>query len=166
MHLQTQSPLFTTIDMSKEKFLTVSVVFLLVLNAGIVGYLMLNRQAGPPELWRLVIAEVGFDDQQQSQYLALRDEHRMHMNRLDGRFADVLIQYLNQLKASPDSVLESILTQELANIEKQKAEVTLQHFRSVRTLCRPEQTASFDRLVPKLMLVLLPPKKELPPRRK
>jgi protein CpxP len=152
--------------MSKEKFLVISVVFLLVLNAGIVTFLFISRQPQRPEIFKMVAREVRFDDQQQKSYLALRDGHRAHMDRLDERFHDVLKNYLAQLRSEPNPALEDSLTSKLANIEKQKATVTLDHFRSVRSLCRPDQLVDFDRIVPRLTQILLPPQKNHPPRRK
>jgi protein CpxP len=152
--------------MKKEKFLTISVIFLLVLNAGIIAFLFLNKGPRPPEIFKMIVREVRFDDQQQERYFALRDEHRAHMTRLDESFHSTLQNYLAQLKSDANPALEDSLTNALANIEKQKAAITLSHFRSVRGLCRPDQLADFDRIVPKLTQILLPPKKNHPPRRK
>lgn len=152
--------------MSKEKFLTVSVVFLLVLNAGIVAFLFLNRQPQRLEIFKMVVREVQFDQEQQEKYFALRDQHRANMNQLDESFHSTLNKYLEQLKRDTNAALEDSLANELANIEKQKAIVTLSHFRLVRGLCHPDQLADFDRIVPKLTQILLPPQKNHPPRRK
>lgn len=152
--------------MSKEKFLTVSVVFLLVLNAGIVAFLFLSRPTHPPEIWKIMVREVRFDDQQQQLFFALRDEHRASMDGQDAEFARILNTYLLLLKENPNPAVEDSLAQQLASIEKQKAEITLAHFRSVRALCRADQVNDFDRIIPELMRVLLPPKKDSPSRRK
>lgn len=152
--------------MKKEKFLTISVVFLLVLNAGIVTFLFINRPTRPPELFELVVRELGFDAQQKSQYIELRNEHRASMNKLDQDFQLVLNQYLDQLRSDINTTLEDSLANQLAAIEKEKATVTLSHFRSVRSLCRLDQFEEFDALIPKLTLILLPPQKKGPPRRK
>ena len=152
--------------MKKEKFLTISVIFLLLLNAGIIAFLFWNSGPRPPEIFQMVVREVRFDDEQQAQYFALRDEHRATMNRLDESFHYTLQNYLAQLKSETNPALEDSLSHELANIEKQKASVTLNHFRSVRSLCRPDQLADFDRIIPKLTQILLPPQKKHPPRRK
>jgi periplasmic protein CpxP/Spy len=152
--------------MSKEKFLVVSVVFLLVLNAGIVAFLFINREPQRPEIFKMVVREVQFDQEQQEKYFALRDEHRASMNQLDESFHSTLNNYLIQLRRDANPVLEDSLANQLANIEKQKATITLSHFRAVRSLCRPDQLADFDRIVPKLTQILLPPQKNHPPRRK
>jgi periplasmic protein CpxP/Spy len=152
--------------MSKEKFLTIAVVFLLMLNLGMIGYLFFMRAPHPPELWKLVVERVGFNDQQTEQYLLLRDEHRQGMNQLDDAFTLVLKDYLSLLKSPVDSANEASFSSKLAEIEQMKAQHTLLHFRKVRALCQPDQTERFDALIPDLMRVLLPPKKLMPPRRK
>jgi periplasmic protein CpxP/Spy len=152
--------------MSKEKFLTVSIIFLLVLNVGIVTFLFFSRPSRPPEIWKMMVREVRFDDQQQHQFFGLRDMHRASMDRLDAEFARILNTYLQLLKENPNPVAEDSLAQQLASIEKQKAEITLAHFRSVKAICRTEQVNDFNRIIPELMRVLLPPKKDFPPRRK
>lgn len=144
--------------MSREKFLTVAVIFLLVLNTGIVAFLFFSRPPHPPELWKMVVNEVGFDGQQEQAYFALRDAHRQKMNHLDREFAKKLELYMMQLKGNPDQVMEDSLASEVANIEKAKAEATLQHFRQVKGLCRPDQFENFDRIVPKLLPIMLPNK--------
>ena len=142
--------------MSKEKFLTVWVAFLLLLNIGIVAFLFFSRPQRPHELWKLVIDKVEFDEQQKQQYLAQRDEHRAGMNKLDDEFARVLNLYLNMLKENPNTETENSLADLLASIEKQKAKHTLLHFRKVRALCRKEQIEKFDAVIPELMKILLP----------
>lgn len=152
--------------MRKEKFLTVAVAFLFVLNTGIIGYLFLTRQPHPPELWKIVVHETGFDEQQRQRYFSLRDNHRKNMDQLNARFAETLRQYLDQLRTDADTLEADSLSRQLAFIEKQKAELTLRHFRAVKALCRPDQQQAFNSIIPKLTTVLLPPKRDLPPPRK
>jgi periplasmic protein CpxP/Spy len=154
--------------MRRERLLTIAVVFLLVLNIGIVGYLAFARLGPPPhpELFKMVVRELNLNDQQQQQYFALRDDHRRAMNALDDEFAEGLKQYLLQLRpAAPDSVRMEFLENRLAAIEKEKAKITFLHFKEVRALCNPGQQKDFDRIVPQLTRVLLPPKKQHQPRR-
>jgi len=153
--------------MSREKFLTIAVGFLFLLNLGTIGFLYLNRPQPPRELFRVITKELNFDDQQEEQFFALRDQHRNRMDRLDREFADTLEKYLQLLKErEPSSSIRDSLENSIASIEKQKAAVTLKHFQEVKALCRPDQLKNFERLIPELSRILLPPKNQRPPRRK
>jgi periplasmic protein CpxP/Spy len=153
--------------MSREKFLMLAVAFLFLLNLGTIGFLYVNRPRPPHELFRVIIQDLNLDEQQQIRFLTLRDQHRSTMDRLDQEFAGILENYL-QLLNEPQSPLvrRDSLENALAAVEKQKAAVTLKHFREVKALCRPDQLQNFEQLVPALSRVLLPPKNQHPPRRK
>lgn len=151
--------------MSKEKFLTIAVVFLVLLNLGVLTFLFITRPSHPPEPWRMVVKEVGFNDQQTQQYFALRDAHRNEMHRLDDQFGETLRDYFDLLKGIPNPSLEDSLLTRLGRIEREKAMITFGHFREVKSLCRPDQVDAFNRILPELTRVVLPPKKDLSPRR-
>ena len=152
--------------MSREKFLTIAVVFLFLLNLGTLGFLYFNRPQPPRELFRLITSELDFDNQQQEQFFALRDQHRGAMDRLDREFAETLEKYLGLLKESePQQPIRDSLENTLASIEKQKAAVTLEHFQEVKALCQPDQVKNFEQLIPELSRILMPPKNQRPPRR-
>jgi hypothetical protein len=153
--------------MSRERFLTIAVAFLFLLNLGTIGFLYFNRPQPPRELFRVITKELNFDDQQQEQFFALRDQHRSSMDKLDQAFANILEKYLQLLKENePSSAIRDSLENALALIEKQKAAVTLKHFQEVKALCRPDQVKNFEGLIPQLSRILLPPKNQHPPRRK
>ncbi|MBY0433606.1 MAG: periplasmic heavy metal sensor [Cyclobacteriaceae bacterium] len=137
--------------MTRERFLTIAVVFLLVLNAGVVLFLFLSPKPGPPrgpELFEVIVRELDLDEGQQQQFFVLRDEHRSAMNELDKRFSDSFNQYLNLLTQSTiDAALRDSLENEMAGIEKAKAAVTLAHFEKVKRLCGAEQQEKFNQLI-------------------
>lgn len=144
--------------MNKEKLLSILVILLIVLNLGIVAFLFKTRPPHPPELWRMVVNELHFNAQQEEQYQAVREKHRERMNAIEEEFASVLEQYMNQLKEAPNPAIEDTLLNKLAELEKEKAAITLAHFRDVKGLCHPEQLDAFDQLIPQLLPVILPPK--------
>jgi periplasmic protein CpxP/Spy len=154
--------------MNKEKFLLVSVGFLFLLNLGTIGFLFLGNQRPqpPPELFKIIINELNLDDRQQERLFYLRDQHRSSMDSLDGEFSKVLAIYLNLLKQNePTLALRDSLENLLASIEKKKAIITLNHFQDVKALGRPDQQKNFEKLIPELTRVLMPPKDPHPPRR-
>lgn len=151
--------------MSKDKFLTIAIMLLILLNLGLLAIIFLTRPPHPLEPWKIVVRQVGFTDQQQQQYFALRDAHRNEMHRLDDQFGETLRDYFDLLKGIPNPSLEDSLLTRLGRIEREKAMITFGHFREVKSLCRPDQVDAFNRILPELTRVVLPPKKDLPPRR-
>jgi len=156
------------LSMSKERFLLIAVVFLLILNGGVIAFLLLDRNAPPrpPQLFEVITERLHFDENQEKKFFDLRDEHRSAMDRLDADFEAALKNYLQLLADDTISAqVQDSLENVIASIEKVKASTTLNHFQQVKELCSPEQKAEFDNLIPELMRVLMPPKKNPPPRR-
>jgi hypothetical protein len=154
--------------MSKERFLLIAVVFLLVLNGGVIAYLIFGRSGPPkpPQLFELIINRLHLDENQQEKFFALRDEHRSTMDSLDAAFEKTVRNYLGLLSSDHLAVnVQDSLENVLAAIEKRKASHTLIHFQQVKELCNVEQKREFEKLLPELTRILLPPKKNLPPRR-
>lgn len=155
--------------MSKERFLLIAVVFLLILNGGVIAYLIMGRNVPPrpPQLFKIITERLHFDERQKNEFFALRDMHRGSMDKLDAEFESTLRNYLNLLsEESPAVRVQDSLENVMASIEKLRASTTLQHFQQVKNVCSPEQKKEFDKLVPELMRVLMPPKNNnRPPRR-
>ena len=85
--------------MSRERFLTIVVISLLVVNCAIVLYLFIGHQRPPrPELFKVIATELNFDEAQRKKFFGLRDAHRDSMNRLDERFNSIVESYLGLLE--------------------------------------------------------------------
>ena len=48
---------------------------------------------------------------------------------------------------APDSARIQQLADSIATVKKEEEMITFEHFRQVRALCRPEQTAKFDDVI-------------------
>lgn len=126
-----------------------------------------NAPPRPPELFQLITERLHFDEKQKKEFFMLRDQHRDAMNKLDADFEITLRNYLQLLsEENPSVAVQDSLENVIASIEKAKASATLSHFQQVKNVCTPDQKKNFDQLLPELMQVLMPPKKNnLPPRR-
>ena len=147
--------------MRRDTLLIGIIIFLVVLNAGVIGFLIFERASRPksPELFELITDRLELTQEQQEQFFLLRDKHRMKMDMLDDEFELAVKQYLSLLAMNnPDTVLQDSLENALASIEKVRATITLSHFQQVKALCTPQQQEKFNSLLPDLMRVLLPPK--------
>ena len=155
--------------MSKERFLLIAVIFLLVLNGGVIAYLIVGRNAPPrpPQLFEIITERLHFDEKQKNEFFALRDQHRDAMDKLDAQFESTLQSYLQLLSEdSPSASVKDSLENVMASVEKLKAATTLQHFQQVKNVCSAEQKREFNNLIPELMHVLMPPKNNNPPPRR
>lgn len=156
--------------MKRETLLTLSIVLLLLLNLGTLGYLFIAQRHGPPPLRidKTIIETLNWNEEQQQQFEKLKHEHRTAMNRLDDQNEETARKYFTLLNSSPvDTAQKDSLEQVMASFEKQKAAITFSHFEDLKKICTPEQVNNFDALVPQLIGILIAshPKNGSPPRR-
>lgn len=159
------------IKMKRETFLTLVIVALLLLNFGTLGYLFLGKQHGPGKfpppggrVGNLLMEQLQFTGEQKKSFEQLRYDHRTAMNKLDEQNKDLLVAYLELLKdESVNAATKDSLEKQMAAIQTQKADITLNHFKQVKQLLTPEQQKRFNDLIPDLIEVVAPAKQQGPP---
>ena len=155
--------------MKKETLLTTAVIALLLLNFGTLGFLFFRRPPHPPgtgprQLDRQIVETLALDAGQKGKFEQLKLAHHEQMRNSDRDYRQALENYFSLLKsetilsAQQDS-LQAILSQ----IQQERAKVTFQHFKDLKTLCTPEQQKNFVALLPDLMQVILPLRPNAPP---
>jgi protein CpxP len=160
--------------MKQTTYLVIAIVALLLLNLGTLGFILFSHPpqpppfpppgAGHPQFDRMIINTLRLDDKQQQQFDILKREHHEAIMKLDGEYNETLKDYLGLLKSEhPDSTTKYSLEQKLAQIQVQKASITLDHFTKLRAICTPEQQPRFDSLIPALTRVIAPPQNMPPP---
>ena len=144
--------------MSREKFLTIAVVFLLLLNACTLTFLFLGSRHHPPHpvrMEKLIPESLGFDKAQIEKFDVLRYEHHSQMITLDEQNKQVLISYLGLLKADSVNVFEKdSLEKVIAAIQQKRAAGTIAHFEKLKAVCKVEQKEKFNTLIPELIRVM------------
>lgn len=154
--------------MKKESLLITLIVLLLVLNFGTLAFLFFSGRehhhappfgkGGPAQM---IIKELSLDEQQQDKFSNLREQHHSSMALLDKELEETAKSYLNKLVSTDTSDVDS-LRQAIGRLEMQRASVTYQHFKDLRSICNAEQQEKFDALLPELFRILtMPP----PPKR-
>jgi hypothetical protein len=158
--------------MSKEKLLMYLVIVLVLINAIILSFLLLNKQNPAPrkqEVFQLIQHELLLEEKQIEEFEKLRHTHREQMNALDKKFKETLITYFSLLRDSNKELFnQDSLENVLAAIEKEKATITLNHFKKVKTILHKDQRVKFDELIPELITVMSSknsPPPPHPPRR-
>lgn len=160
--------------MKKESIWIAMVAFLIVLNVAILFLFLGGKnpgrpgQAGPPPRDRQIIEVLSLDKGQQAKFEVLKDEHRAKMRELNLEANDLLQSYFMLLESGEiDSAQKDSLESEFAALEKEKMNVTFDHFQKLKTLCSPDQQKEFDAFIPTLIELVLPRGQEkLPPPRR
>jgi Spy/CpxP family protein refolding chaperone len=162
--------------MKRETLLTLAVAALLLLNLGMVAYLLMSRR--PPEereempqrgkrIDELIITRLHLSEAQQEQFKALKHQHRSAMDSLDREYRGVVEQYFRNLPktsvdagTSMDAARRDSLQRLLEHLHGQKISTTLRHFTEISSICLPEQRPMFEQLLPELSRMMLqPPRK-------
>jgi protein CpxP len=155
--------------MKKETLLTTAVIALLLLNFGTLGFLFFHRPPHPPgaeQPGRRIVQHLQLDAAQQQKFEQLKSAHHEQMRTADRAYRDALEQYFALLKNDTvDIARRDSLQAVLTRIQQERASVTFQHFADLKALCTPQQRTRFDALLPDLMQVILPPRRDnRPPR--
>jgi hypothetical protein len=154
---------------SKNKLLTCLVVLLLIANAATIIYFWLNKRKEEPKINRaapneFLVTELNLDDQQQKKLDSLVRDHRLNAETLR-----------KQMKEAKDQMFELIKDPNATDSAKQNAArkasmvaekldlVTLDHFASIRAMCRPEQQTKFDNIILQVTRMMAQPRPPMRP---
>ena len=133
--------------MEKLRFYKIAIAVLLLLNVGTLGFLWYHRppppgQGGP---FQFLVKATEMDAGQKETYSRLRDKHRdkmMEIRRQNGEIRDKLYGLLSADTSKNAEI--AFLTDSIATLRREEEQLTFEHFRAVRALCRPDQQAKFD----------------------
>ena len=151
--------------MDKIKLLTVTVIALLLLNLGTLGFLLLQRQDRPmgrPGMHRepkeIIIERLHFDASQQRQYEELIHAHRKAITEIEDQARETKNRlYLYLLKSQPDTAAEDSLIGVLANYQKQIETTHFKHFQDIKKICHPDQLEAYNDLTTELSRIFSKP---------
>lgn len=147
--------------MERTKLLTFAVVGLLLLNLLTIGFLFLKPdQPQQPEQGparpgfgaegpaTVIIERLHLDERQQTQYRQLVKAHQDRMRALNEKSAQLYRNYYGLLEAARyDTKQADALSRQIADSQQKMAQLNFDHFKEIKSLCRPDQTADFNRLV-------------------
>jgi hypothetical protein len=155
--------------MEKTKLLTITVIGLLLLNIGTLGFLLFNGtnehrppHGDRPEPKAIIIEKLHFDTAQQKDYAKLIKWHRGEIEKLDRNIREAkneLYSKLSQLETNvkaKDSLIAVINSN-----QKQVEETHFKHFEDIKKLCHKDQLEDFNELTEELSRIFAPNK---PPR--
>ncbi|MBC7914961.1 MAG: hypothetical protein H7Y07_12655 [Pyrinomonadaceae bacterium] len=151
--------------MKKERILWLGISVLVLLNISLLLFILLHREGKPNKKFdAIIIKSMQLKKDQIEEFDRLKHIHKMKMDQLDSRMQEPFEHYFGLLKGERQPLLEDSLKNVLAELYKQKVEITYSHFAEIKAMCSLEQQRNIDKIVPFLMQVISPPKKDGPGR--
>ena len=144
---------------ASPKTLTFAVLLLLIINTGLVVFLVIGRKDKHPTMtygrqdnFELMARELNLQEDQKAQHKLLREEHfnnvkpfydsiRATKTALYARIADTTISSVDF------DTYDAKTSQWYSAINK----MTFEHFKKVRSLLKPDQQEGYDKFIQKMM---------------
>ncbi len=159
--------------MSKIKLLSIAVIGLLIINIGIITFLVImkppHHNEGKPPLRQdepkyMIIKILNFDEAQIAEYFKLIEKHKASVKLLDDSIKlskHNLYQTLNNKTFEGKDSLINYLNK----LQKQIELIHYHHFVEIKNLCKPNQLEAYKNLTNELGRFFSPNKKNPPPER-
>jgi hypothetical protein len=157
--------------MSRQKLLTIAVIGLLLVNFCTVGFLFLRKlphdRGGSPPLARMepknqIIESLHFDEQQVADYERRIVQHRQMIRQLNDRIHEIKSS-LYQTLAHENGANKDSLIHALGSLQMQIETIHYNHFKDIKSLCKPEQLSDFNVLSGQLTEFFGTRREPLPP---
>ncbi len=155
--------------MSQLKFYKYATWALLFLNIAVLGFFLLTKPRPPhhpaPNDFQLeVIKILDLNDQQVSTFRRLAKEHNQKMNLINEQQRTLLPPYFESLSDPSKIINEDTILSQFQQLEREKIEVTYQHFQDLKSMLDASQLPYFEQLMGKFINeLLLGQKKNSPP---
>ena len=155
---------FQTGRMNKLRFLSITVVLLLLLNVGTLVYLFMSQktkdeQVGPPgrAAADFIIQQLKLNDQQQQQFAALRRQHQDITRQVQNEDRRLHDEYFGLLKTdNPDKIKADSISLLIAKQRSLVEAATFDHFQQLRKLCNDDQKKLFDSVIDEVLRMMAP----------
>lgn len=140
--------------MSKLTMLTWAVAGLLLINLGLITFLVLRKPAHPPRDGQerprnLIIEKLGFTPPQVAQYDQLIQKHQAELKRLNNEIRKTK-NNLYETLAGDDQSKEDFFISRLGALQRQIETTHYTHFLALKKLCTPSQKGKFNALTSEL----------------
>lgn len=140
-----------------NRFLAIAVILLLVANIALVAFMFFGKSNKPPEkggkaVFDKIVKELGMTEEQKTKYSSLREAHFSRIRPLFDTIRSMR-QALFGLMKEPvvNDSLVKLYTTKISAKQTEADTLTLNHFRTVRTLFTAEQKVKYDAFIQKMM---------------
>ncbi len=148
--------------MTKLRLLSIAVIGLLIINIGIVGFLLLRKPPMPPEgrppmgqgghqpmktegPKKIIIERLHFDESQVTAYEKLIEGHQTAVKSLDDSI-NTTKNNLYQTLTVDTFAGKDLLLNRLAEFQNQIERIHFDHFAEIKKLCKPGQLEYFNKM--------------------
>lgn len=142
--------------MSKRTMLTWAVAGLLLINLGLIAFLVLNRPTRPPGSGQngegprnLIIEKLDFTPAQVARYDQLIQVHQAEIRRLNDEIRKTKNNLYRTL-AGDDQSKEDFYISRLGALQRQIETTHYAHFLALKNICTPDQKENFNDLTSEL----------------
>jgi periplasmic protein CpxP/Spy len=145
---------------SSNKVLTIAVVLLLLVNIGLIVFLLMGRNHHDAKrsggrgggAFDMIVKELDMNEQQKKEFGQLREDHFKMIRPLFDSIRAAKTAFFGLIKEPhvSDSTL-SIYSQRITSLQTTANKLTFAHFQKVRSLFEGDQQKKFDEFVQKMM---------------
>jgi len=142
--------------MSKLKIVSLLVIVMLLVNIGIISYIIWIKNDNPLSAQKkmpreIVIEKLGFNQEQIVAYDITIKRHQNAIRTLDDSIRNKKNQLYSRLKKNALEIDKNDpLVIELGNYQKQIETTHFNHFIEIKNICKPEQLDNFNSLTSEL----------------
>ena len=151
-----------------------ALIAMILLNIGLLTFFVLNKphthrhgnniHPNSRRAFRDVAVNIlQLDEQQKPQFIALTKKHNRQMRSIDEQQKEILRLYFSKLLEKSDTTNPDTLINKVNMLEKEKIEVTYQHFEEVKAILNEYQYSDYKEFVNKALEKLLLETKKNPP---
>lgn len=157
--------------MSQLKFYKYATWGLLFLNIAVLSFFLLTkpgpRQHPPSNNFQAEVIEIlNLNNQQVFTFRKLGGEHNQKMKSINEQQAKLLPPYFESLTNLSENIDKNDILNQFQQLEREKIEVTYQHFQHLKSLLNEEQLPLFDEFIQKFIdNILLKKEQNRPPPR-
>ena len=146
--------------MNQNKYYQYIILGLVALNLIVLAVFLLAEsqpryRQSPINIRSEIIEILDLNDEQVFHFHDLADEHKRKMRDIDRRQARLLLPYFESLADSSGEIDKDSLLYQYQLSEKEKVEVTYQHFQEIKKLLNEDQLSDFHEFMDRVIDGLL-----------
>ncbi|MFT5336874.1 MAG: protein CpxP [Luteibaculaceae bacterium] len=156
--------------MEKLKLYKFTTLSLLILNIGLIVFFFISKpnhppHMGPKDLKLGVVEALHLNNNQASQFKYFAEEHHTKMRVINGQQQELLWPYFKSISDTSIHFNEEEAFYQHRELEKEKIQVTRQHFEEVKSILKEDQLPYFNDFVNQFIEnVLMKGKENHPPK--
>ena len=146
--------------MNKSKFLTISVIALLVCNLFLIGFILWHKpgkhERNNPR--NFIIKKLDLTENQIEEYEILIASHKPLFKEKKMLLHEKENQLYMLLQGTAEESAPEVLSNEIGTLQRQIEILQYNHFKDIKALCKPNQIGRYDELMTEISRVFSPPR--------